>query len=58
MSEFLAVSKEIVENFLQTAVFLDDRAMFPETVTLPETIKDPTSGETQQVCRRHQYRIR
>ena len=34
MSEFLGISRGIVEDFLQTAVFLDDLADFPVNETV------------------------
>jgi hypothetical protein len=49
MSEFLGISRGIVEDFLQTAVFLDDRAMFPKEEIAFATITDPTTGETSEV---------
>lgn len=49
MSQFIDISKDIVEDFLQTAVFLDDRAMFPAAEPLPTTVTDPVTGEVTQV---------
>lgn len=50
MSRFLEISKGIVEDFLQTAVFLDDRAMFPnEELVTPTVIIDPSTGEKSDV---------
>lgn len=48
MSEFLGISRGIVEDFLQTAVFLDDLADFPVNEIVPTSIIDPISGEVNQ----------
>ncbi len=52
MSEFLGISRGIVEDFLQTAVFLDDRAIFPDDNVTNRVeffstieIEDPNTGE-------------
>lgn len=67
MSRFLEISKGIVEDFLQTAVFLDDRAFFPNEngtngIAFPSTteIEDPVTGEittipTPQVSEQNEH---
>lgn len=54
MSEFLGISRGIVEDFLQTAVFLDDRAIFPDDnsrVDMRSTsvLIDPNTGQDCEV---------
>ncbi|MGA9046178.1 response regulator receiver domain [Sulfuricurvum sp.] len=67
MSRFLEISKGIVEDFLQTAVFLDDRAFFPNEngtngIAFSSTteIEDPVTGEittipTPQVSEQNEH---
>lgn len=49
MSEFLAYSKEIVSDFLQTAVFLDDRATYgdEQPTQIPANINNPITLESE-----------
>lgn len=58
MSEFLAISKSIVEDFLHTAVFLDDKAKFPDEsgtngilFSSITEMENPITGEISSVQR-------